>query len=116
MVTCLIECCDALKIIRSRDTADAFFYCDPPYVGSDQGHYDGYTQEDFDCLLNLLASIKGKFLLSSFRNETLDKFVKRKGWHTFEVSMVCSMTNKTGKTRKKVEVFTANYPIKAPDK
>jgi DNA adenine methylase len=111
-----IECCDALKVIRSRDTADAFFYCDPPYVGSDQGHYDGYTQEDFDCLLNLLAGIKGKFLLSSFRNETLDKFIKRKGWHTFEVSMVCSMTNKTGKTRKKVEVFTANYPIKAPDK
>jgi len=111
-----IECCDALKIIRSRDTAGTFFYCDPPYVGSDQGHYDGYTQEDFDGLLNLLATIKGKFLLSSFRNEALDKLVKRKGWHTFEVNMVCSMTNKTGKTRNKVEVFTANYPIKAPEK
>jgi DNA adenine methylase len=36
-----IECCDALKIIRSRDCKDAFFYLDPPYVGSDQGHYDG---------------------------------------------------------------------------
>jgi len=46
----------------------------------------------------------------------LDKFVKRKGWHTFEVLMACSMTNKTGKSRKKIEVFTANYPIKAPDK
>jgi DNA adenine methylase len=110
-----IECCDALKIIRGRDSAEAFFYCDPPYVGADQGHYDGYTQEDFDGLLNLLAAIKGNFLLSSFRNETLDKFVKRKGWHTFEVSMLCSMTNRNGKARKKVEVFTANYPIKAPD-
>ena len=75
------------------------------------GQYDGYTQEDFDGLLNLLATIKGKFLLSSFRNETLDKFIKRKGWHTFEVSMACSMTNKTGKSRRKIEVFTANYPI-----
>jgi DNA adenine methylase len=109
-----IECCDALRVIRSRDSAEAFFYCDPPYVGSDQGHYDGYTQEDFDGLLNLLTTIKGKFLLSSFRNETLGKFIKKKGWHSFEVSMVCSMTNKTGKIRKKVEVFTANYPIKAP--
>ena len=36
-----IECCDALRVIRSRDTADTFFYIDPPYVGSDQGHYDG---------------------------------------------------------------------------
>jgi DNA adenine methylase len=111
-----IECCDALKVIRSRDTAGTFFYCDPPYVGSDQGHYDGYTQEDFDMLLKLLASIKGKFLLSSFRNEALDKFIKLKGWHTFEVTMACSMSNKTGKPRKKVEVFTANFPIKTPDK
>jgi DNA adenine methylase len=102
-----IEWCDALKVIRGRDSAEAFFYCDPPYVGSDQGQYDGYTQEDFDGLLTLLATIKGKFLLSSFRNETLDRFVKRKGWHTFEVLMVCSMTHKTGKTRKKAEVFTA---------
>jgi DNA adenine methylase len=61
-----IECCDALRIIRSRDTEDTFFYLDPPYVGADQGHYDGYAQEDFDGLLNLLETIRGKFLLSSF--------------------------------------------------
>jgi DNA adenine methylase len=74
-----IECCDALKIIRSRDSADAFFYCDPPYVGPDQGHYDGYAQEDFDSLLGLLESIKGKFLLSSFRNKALAEAVQRNG-------------------------------------
>ena len=39
-----IECCDALRIVGSRDTAETFFYLDPPYVGTDQGHYDGYTQ------------------------------------------------------------------------
>ena len=33
-----IECCDALKVIRSSDSEGAFFYCDPPYVGADQGH------------------------------------------------------------------------------
>jgi DNA adenine methylase len=36
-----IECGDALKIIRSRDTPATFFYLDPSYVGCDQGHYDG---------------------------------------------------------------------------
>jgi DNA adenine methylase len=36
-----IECCDALRIIGARDTKESFFYCDPPYVGADQGHYDG---------------------------------------------------------------------------
>ncbi|MDR2245292.1 MAG: DNA adenine methylase [Treponema sp.] len=64
-----IGCCDALRIIKSRDMPDAFFYLDPPYVGAAQGHYDGYTQEDFDILLKLLESLKGKFLLSSYRNK-----------------------------------------------
>jgi DNA adenine methylase len=106
-----IECCDALRVIRSRDMPDSFFYIDPPYVGSDQGHYDGYTQEDFDNLLKLLESLKGKFLLSSFKNETLREFTKRNGWHTVELKMMCSMTNRSQSPRQKVEVLTANYPI-----
>ncbi|MDR2019814.1 MAG: DNA adenine methylase, partial [Treponema sp.] len=56
-----IECCDALRIIQSRDTPRTFFYLDPPYPGTDQGHYDGYTQMDFDALLGLLKTIQGKF-------------------------------------------------------
>ena len=112
-----IECCDALKIIRSRDSVEAFFYCDPPYVGADQGHYDGYSQEDFDGLLSLLETVKGKFLLSSYRNKSLSDFAKRNGWHSIEIKMFNSMTCGRGsKPIKKVEVLTANYPIKAPEK
>jgi DNA adenine methylase len=76
----------------------------------------GYTQEDFDALLALLGSLKGRFLLSSFRNEALDKHIKRKGWYSFEIKMFCAMTNRYESKRSKVEVLTANYPIKAPDK
>jgi DNA adenine methylase len=64
-----IECCDALRIIRNRDTPDAFFYIDPPYVGADQGHYDGYSQEDFDNLLGLLETMQGKFLQGMFHDQ-----------------------------------------------
>jgi DNA adenine methylase len=106
-----IECCDALRIIGSRDVPDAFFYLGPPYVGSDQGHYDGYTQEDFDRLLKLLESLQGKFLLSSFRNKSLTEFSRRNGWHKLEFRMALSMTHGNGTSRKKVEVLTANYPI-----
>jgi len=111
-----IECGDALKIIRSRDSDEAFFYCDPPYVGSDQGHYDGYTQEDFDTLLETLESIKGKFLLSSFRNKALAEFTRRNGWHTIELKMACSMSHDSKNHRGKIEVLTANYPIQAPER
>jgi DNA adenine methylase len=112
-----IECCDALRIIRSRDTPGSFFYLDPPYVGYDQGHYDGYTQEDFDALLRLLETIQGKFILSSFRNASLADFTHRNGWFTEEIRLSSSMTHGQGRTvRDKVEVLTTNYPIKAPDK
>jgi DNA adenine methylase len=106
-----IECCDALRIIRSRDTTSTFFYLDPPYVGFDQGHYDGYSQEDFDALLNLLDGLKGSFLLSSFRNKSLEDHVKRNKWHSVEIKMASSMTVKSGQSRSKIEVLTANYPL-----
>jgi DNA adenine methylase len=106
-----IECCDALRVIRGRDVSDAFFYIDPPYVGADQGHYDGYSQEDFDNLLKLLETIQGKFLLSSFKNTSLNEFIKRNGWHTTAIKMACSMTSHAVQPREKVEVLTANYPI-----
>ncbi len=48
-----IECADALYVIQSRDFEGAFFYCDPPYVGSNLGHYKGYTEADYEALLAL---------------------------------------------------------------
>ncbi|MCF6185531.1 MAG: DNA adenine methylase [Bacteroidales bacterium] len=46
-----LESRDAIKIIKTTDFIDAFFYCDPPYYNADMGHYDGYTIEDFELLL-----------------------------------------------------------------
>jgi DNA adenine methylase len=106
-----IECCDALRIIRSRDVPDAFFYLDPPYADSDQGHYDGYTQEDFDNLLKALETLQGKFLLSSFRNKALTDFTKRNGWHRLEFSMTQSMSRRYSYKHGRVEILTANYPV-----
>jgi DNA adenine methylase len=107
-----IECTDALRIIRSRDTEDTFFYCDPPYYNSDCGHYDGYTEEDFIMLLDLLTEIKGKFLLSSYPSEVLKAFTAKSNWsvQTHEM-MLCMGTSQGQKKKKKTEVFTANYPI-----
>ena len=112
-----IECCDALRIIGSLDTPEAFFYLDPPYVGYDQGHYDGYTQADFDDLLQKVEALQGKFLLSSFRNASLAEYAKRNGWYTVEIRLSSPMTHGQGRSPKaKIEVLTANYPIHAVDK
>ena len=88
----------------------------PALCGGRSGALDGYSQEDFDGLLNLLEKIKGKFLLSSFRNKALTEAAKRNGWHTLEFRMPSSMAHGHITQRAEIEVLTANYPIKAPDK
>lgn len=102
-----IECNDAIKVIQSRDTANTFHYCDPPYYNSDCGHYDGYTKEDFNELLETLSETKGRFLLSSYPSDLLEEFTKANKWKqkTFDKSVAVS--NKTSK--KKTEVLTWNY-------
>ncbi|TSE07697.1 DNA adenine methylase [Aquimarina algiphila] len=105
-----IECNDALKVIESRDTKESFFYIDPPYFNSDMGHYGGYTIKDFEALLKLLRTIKGKFLLSSYPSEILDKYTKKKKWFTHSLEQTISVT-KNNRDKKKIEVFTANYDI-----
>ena len=109
-----VECADALYIIQSRDTEDAFFYIDPPYFNSHMGHYDGYTESDFKELLKTLSNIKGKFLLSSYPSTLLKDAIKENKWHSISKELRVTV-NKGGKGKKKVEVLTANYPINLPD-
>jgi DNA adenine methylase len=107
-----IECADALRIIRSRDTKDTFFYCDPPYVGSDCGHYDGYSIEDYQMLLEYLANIEGKFLLSSYPSDLLNKFRDEHQWEQREIEMAMNVNAKSmNRKARKTEVVTANYSL-----
>lgn len=106
-----IESADALYLIGSRDTEDSFFYCDPPYFNSDCGHYDGYSEQDFENLLTRLSQIKGKFLLSSYPSDILLKYAKAHGWHMWSVEQGVSINSRSGYLKRKVEVLTANYPI-----
>ena len=110
-----IECADALYIIRNRDMKESFFYCDPPYFNANMGHYDGYTIEDFEMLLKTLSAIEGKFLLSSYPSDILKQYTKEHGWNTIEYEMHVSAASKNGKNKRKIEVLTANYPIRKID-
>ena len=62
---------DALKVIKRFDSPQTFFYCDPPYPDTDQGHYNGYSIDNFMELVEVLQNIKGSFLLSCYPLENL---------------------------------------------
>lgn len=106
-----IEHHDALHVIRRSDHEDAFFYCDPPYPESNQGHYSGYTMEHFRHLLDTLAAVNGKFLLSSYPYPLLTEYTERYGWHKKEIVQPITSIKDRTVPKMKTEVLTANYPI-----
>jgi DNA adenine methylase len=101
-----IFCREALDVIKKADHEDAFHYIDPPYFNADMGHYGGYTRADFEALLQLLTTVKGKFMLSSYPSGLLAEYTVRCGWNMFEYELPRSAGG-----GRKVEVLTMNYVV-----
>ena len=111
-----ISCRDAIRVILDRDSEDTFFYLDPPYPGCYQGHYSGYTIEDPEELLRILTTIKGRFILSNYWNETLRKYQEENGWYYREIKVNLIITNlglgtREKKTQFRTEILVYNYTL-----
>lgn len=102
-----IENRDALWVIQTRNIEKAFHYLDPPYMNADQGHYSGYTEDQFEELLQTIEGIHGKFLLSNYPSDILDHYTEKNGWKTQTISM--RLTAKPGANHKKDELLVFNY-------
>jgi len=98
-----IECRDAIKVIKSRDTANSFFFIDPPnthdFVSKNK---PTYTPEDYITLLDTLPKIRGKFLLVASPSDILQAYCKRNDRFS---------TYPENKNAIQTEIFVANYPI-----
>jgi DNA adenine methylase len=68
-----IGCEDALRFIKRWDSPQTLFYCDPPYPGTNQGHYKGYTMEDYQALCDALDNAQGSYILSNYSQEIAPK-------------------------------------------
>ena len=102
-----IFCRDAVRVLDNCDSAETFFFLDPPYVNTHCGHYEGYTEEDFERLLKSCAKIEGKFLMTNFPNARVKKYAEDNGWYQIEFEMHKSASGKEGE--RKIEVFTMNF-------
>lgn len=82
----------ALDVIRQQDGEKTVFYCDPPYQHETRATTGDYSHEMNDAdhreLLETLAGIKGRFLLSGYRSSLYDSFASKYAWqrHEFEVA------------------------------
>lgn len=108
-----IFCRDALDVIKIKDSVETFFYIDPPYINTYMGHYDGYTEQDFKNLLDLLSKVQGKFMLSSYQSEILKEYTAVNGWNNTMVKVLCHSEKlskeKSQKRSERIEVLTFNY-------
>lgn len=61
----VIECLDWAEFVPRYDGADTLFYLDPPYYGSENDYGKAmFHRADFDRMADVLARIKGRFILS----------------------------------------------------
>ncbi len=104
-----IFCRDALNVIERFDSKDTFFYLDPPYANSDCGHYKKGKDVFYD-LLKLLPSLKGRWLLSSYPGEELNKLRKFTGANYKDIVKSLSVSGKHNTGKTKTECLTWNYP------
>ncbi len=102
----------ATDVIRKQDGLSTLFYCDPPYVHetrSTTGQYAHEMTEQQHCeLLDVLASIQGKFMLSGYPSELYSKWEQRHGWtrHEFLIDNKAA----SGKVKeKKTECLWCNF-------
>lgn len=109
-----ISCRDALQVIKDRDSENTFFYLDPPYPNTNQGHYSGYTYNDLQKLLTLLQNIKGKFALSNYPCDMISDFSVRTGWKIDIITFKKDSKLAADPDAQKVELLLMNYHFSVP--
>ena len=104
----------AIDAIKKLDRADLCTYCDPPYLQETRSTFGEYGDhemiaEDHYELLECLASIKGKFLLSGYHSNMYDSFAEERGWRCVEFDLPNNASSGKKKERK-TECVWMNFP------
>jgi len=77
---------DAIRCLERWDSPHTLYYVDPPYVGTNQGHYGGYTADDWQNLCDALDNCNSSYVLSCYPQEVEPKSAQQR----LEVSTLCS--------------------------
>lgn len=110
------SCTDALKCIDQFDSPQTFFYVDPPYPGTNQGHYAGYRQSDFNLLVDKLKDIQGSFILSCYGDKRCDALFEKFSFDITTTARARTGGNKIDKivhdtSAKRTEVLYRKFSV-----
>lgn len=105
---------DCIDFIQKYDHPRALFYCDPPYLHETRattGEYEHeMTAEQHEHLLNTLAMIQGKFMLSGYHSQLYDQWqvCASNGFRCHERTIDNKASSKKTKD-KRIECVWCNY-------
>jgi DNA adenine methylase len=102
-----IENKDYTEILSRFDKPDTFFYIDPPYHGCEDYYGKGiFSRDDFLKLRDILADIKGRFILSINDVGEIRKLFKQ-----FHIESVATTYSAGGANKKKkvTELLVSNF-------
>jgi DNA adenine methylase len=107
----------ALEVIRRLDHELTLFYVDPPYLHETRATTGQYahemTADDHAALLEALASIKGKFMLSGYHSVMHDQWAAEHGFHLTEFKVANHASG--GKTKRVMsECVWTNFEPRLP--
>lgn len=108
----ILDAQDAIGIIRRQDTAKTLHYLDPPYfhptrVSKAVYRHEMTKQQHVD-LLDELAKIKGKFILSAYQSNLYETWKKKHGFIRHDIEIDCKASSAKEKP-KRVECLYMNY-------
>lgn len=93
------------RIITQWDRPYAFFYCDPPYYGTEDVYNVEFTKMHHMKLAEMLNSISGKAMVSYYDEPWLNKLYKKWNKESFTIKS-------RGGKEDKAEVIYYNYELK----
>ena len=103
---------EATKVIEREDSKNTLFVCDPPYYPDTCTAPDVYNfemrRDQHAYLLEVLANIQGKFILSGYDNDLYRSYEETLGWKRHEVELANHAAGGNSK-RRMVEVLWKNY-------
>jgi len=81
---------DAIRCLERWSSPHSLFFVDPPYIGTDQGHYGGYTADDWQNLCDALDNCNSSYVLSCYPQEVEPKSAQQR----IEAPTLCSASGK----------------------
>ena len=104
---------NAVKVIKQQDGTRTLFYCDPPYMHETRHNGGGeykheMTREQHVELLETLATVNGRFILSGYDSDLYHDFAQQHGWSCDSIEIDNKASGSKTK-EKKIENIWKNY-------